>query len=95
MSNHAARPAKWSTAGRVRASAPGQTAPLCGSPVGCARRPTHTIVDPVDGGMFGACDEHWPDFMLLLWSIGAWVSDCPCPTCTTGQPPDRSRPHSL
>lgn len=53
----------------------------CGSPLGCSGPADHVLVDPVYGGQFNACEEHWPDLVAILWAEGCWVSGCPCPEC--------------
>lgn len=58
-----------------------ERAARCGSPLGCSTVAEHVVVDPVYGGEFRACEDHWPDLVAMLWSEGAWVSGCPCPEC--------------
>lgn len=53
----------------------------CGAPAGCSQLGTHVVVEPVYGGQFVTCDDHWPDFVSTMWEIGAWVSGCPCGEC--------------
>jgi len=54
---------------------------LCGSPTGCDQVGAHVVVDPVYGGNFRACEDHWPDLVAVIWAEGGWVSGCPCPEC--------------
>lgn len=53
----------------------------CGNPAGCSQLGSHVVEDPVYGGRFLACDDHWPDLVAILWGMGAWVSGCPCAEC--------------
>lgn len=53
----------------------------CGFPGGCVELATHVVEEPVFGGSFQACDEHWPDLVGLIWSEGGTVTACPCSEC--------------
>jgi hypothetical protein len=85
MSNRRAR-GTGRTRGRGRASDRGRTADRCGDPSGCSRPALHEVVDPVYGGCWSACADHWPDLVAMLWAQGAWVSACPCRECITEGP---------
>lgn len=66
--------------GKPEARAP--RLPRCGAP-GCSLIADHVVLDPTEQfGALGACECHWPDLVALLWSEGAWLSDCPCPDCS-------------
>ena len=54
---------------------------MCGAP-GCTARADRIVLDPtVPEACLGACDDHWPDLVALLWSLGAYVSPCLCEGC--------------
>ena len=66
----------------MRASARAGRLAGCGCPSGCSAVATHEVVDPVWGGVFAACDDHWPDLAATIFAQGGWVTGCPCPECT-------------
>jgi hypothetical protein len=56
-------------------------AELCGNPLGCDEIGSHVVVDPVYGGRFVSCEDHWPDLAGIIFGLGGWVTGCPCGEC--------------